>query len=99
MSEYVYQKEYVEAAHLDWNRHVNNVVYVQWALEAVPEEILMKRRPVDIEVSYRAEALYGDEVLSVAQRVPGEDPEPRFLHQVLNASTGAELARLRTRWA
>jgi medium-chain acyl-[acyl-carrier-protein] hydrolase len=89
----------VETAHLDWNRHVNNAVYVQWALEAVPEDILMRRRPSDIEVSYRAEAVYGEEVLSAAQRVPGEDPGPLFLHQILNASTGAELARLRTRWA
>jgi acyl-ACP thioesterase len=88
----------VEAGHLDWNRHVNNAVYVQWALEGVPADILMSRRPADIEISYRAEALYGDEVLSVAQRLAGESSGPAFLHQIINASTGAELARLRTRW-
>jgi medium-chain acyl-[acyl-carrier-protein] hydrolase len=89
----------VEAGHLDWNRHVNNAVYVQWALEAVPPDVLLGRRPVDIEVSYRAEALYGDEVLSAVQRVPEAGDGPAFLHQILNAATGAELARLRTRWA
>jgi len=89
----------VETGHLDWNRHVNNAVYVQWALEAVPPDFLMNRRPMEVEVSYRAEALYGDEVLSAAQRVPEEDAGPAFLHQILNAATGAELARLRTRWA
>ena len=89
----------VETAHIDWNRHVNNAVYVQWALEAVPPDILRGRRPMEIEVSYRAEALYGDEVLSAARRVPEEGPGPVFLHQILNAATGAELARLRTRWA
>jgi acyl-ACP thioesterase len=88
----------VETAHLDWNRHVNNAVYVQWALEGVPPEILMNRRPLDLEVSYRAEALYGDEILSAVQRLPQEGPGPVFLHQILNAATGAELARLRTKW-
>ncbi len=89
----------VETGHLDWNRHVNNSVYIQWALEGVPPDLLMSRRPMELEVSYRAEAFYGDEVLSAAQRVPeGESAEAAFLHQILNAATGVELARLRTRW-
>ncbi len=88
----------VEAAHIDWNRHVNNAVYVQWALEAVPPELLRSGRAIELEVSYRAEAFYGDEVVSTAERLPDEAPGPRFLHQILNARTGTELARLRTRW-
>jgi medium-chain acyl-[acyl-carrier-protein] hydrolase len=88
----------VEAGHLDWNRHVNNAVYVQWALEAVPPEILMSRRPLDLEVSYRAEALYGDEVVSAVERLPEDGAGPGFLHQIRHAGSGTELARLRTRW-
>ena len=88
----------VEASHIDWNRHVNNAVYVQWALEAVPMDVLSARRPVDLEVSYRAEALYGDEVLSAVERIAGDSPGPVYLHRISNAATGAELARLRTRW-
>jgi len=64
-----------------------------------PPEVLLARRPTDIEVSYRAEALYGDSVLSVAQRAAEEGAGAVFLHQILNAGTGAELTRLRTRWA
>jgi medium-chain acyl-[acyl-carrier-protein] hydrolase len=90
----------VEAGHLDLNRHVNNTVYIQWALEAVPKDILFHRRPVVIEVSYRAEAFHGDAVLSRLGAAPAAEPDsgPGFLHQVLNAGTGAELTRLRTRW-
>jgi acyl-ACP thioesterase len=86
-----------EASHLDWNRHVNNAVYVQWALESVPRDILFGRRPVDIEVSYRAEAVYGDEVVAAVRRSPG--PDETFVHRISHAATDAELARLRTRWA
>lgn len=89
----------VETGHLDVNRHVNNSVYIQWALEAAPDDVLMRRRPVELEVSYRAEAFYGDTVLSRLAAVPGRPgPGSVFLHQIANAATGAELTRLRTRW-
>ncbi len=100
----------VEMNHLDLNRHVNNAVYVQWALEAVPEEVLSHSRPVDLEVSYRAEAFYGDTILSKVRAVPvstpfsdaghgpGATPAREFIHQILNSATGVELTRLRTRW-
>jgi len=95
----------VETGHLDLNRHVNNAVYVQWALEAAPEDVLTRRRPVDLEVSYRAEALYGDTVLSRVAAAPapvpaeaGDSPGSVFLHQIVNARTGTELTRLRTGW-
>lgn len=88
----------VESAHIDWNRHVNNTVYIQWALEAVPPDVLKTSRAVEFEVSYRAEAFYGDSIVSLAQRVLGEGAGPVFLHQILNAGTGTELTRLRTRW-
>ena len=88
----------VESVHIDWNRHVNNAIYVQWALEAVPAEVLRKSRPVELEISYRAEAFYGEEVLSVVQAVPRAGAGPVYLHQILNAASGVELTRLRTRW-
>jgi medium-chain acyl-[acyl-carrier-protein] hydrolase len=95
----------VDSGHLDLNRHVNNAVYVQWALEAAPPS-LAGRRPAEIEVSYRGEAFYGDTVLARAKVVPaadaaqgGEEAGSAVLHQIVNASSGAELTRLRTRWA
>jgi len=89
----------VETVHLDWNRHVNNAVYIEWALEAVPRDVLLALRPADIEVSYKAEAVYGDEVVSAVQRIDEGGSGPVFLHRISHADTGTELARLRTRWA
>lgn len=86
----------VEMNHLDLNRHVNNVVYVQWALEAVPPEVLWKEQPIEIEISYKAEAVYGHHILSRLYRVPKEEKE--FWHQIVHSQNGRELARLRTRW-
>lgn len=85
----------VRADDLDLNRHVNHVVYIQWALESVPREVLAKCRPVDIEVAYRGEAKKGEIVLSRTKALDGVN---RFLHQLVCESDGKELTRLRTVW-
>ncbi|MCK7477954.1 MAG: thioesterase [Candidatus Moduliflexus flocculans] len=88
----------VESGHIDWNRHVNNAVYVQWALEAAPAEVLKTLRPAEIEVSYRAEAFFGDEVVSAVRRAGSGEDGPGLPPPGRQRGHGAELARLRTRW-
>jgi acyl-ACP thioesterase len=88
----------VRQSDLDMNRHVNNAVYVGWALESAPEEIAENHGPVDLEVAYRAEALAGDTV--AARCVPEAGAgSGRFLHEIIRQQDGRELARLRVRWA
>lgn len=81
---------------LDINRHVNNVVYIQWAVENVPEDVLFDSRPAEIEINYRAEAFYGDRIISRTQ-TPGGDNI--FYHQLFRSQDEVEVARLKTRWA
>jgi len=88
----------VRQSDLDMNRHVNNAVYVGWALESAPEEIAQTRRPVDLEVAFRAEALAGDTVLARCVPEAGADPGS-FLHEIVREKDGKELARLRVNWA
>lgn len=81
---------------LDFNRHVNNVVYIHWAIEGMPEDLLLAKRPAEVEIVYKGEVLYGDEVVSKVQL-----PDPggaACLHQIARKRDGAELARLRTFW-
>lgn len=78
---------------LDTNHHVNNAIYAGWALETVPDEIAAGTL-TELEISFRAEVLYGEAVLSrCAVTEPG-----LCLHQIVNKKDGRELARLRTRW-
>jgi medium-chain acyl-[acyl-carrier-protein] hydrolase len=81
---------------LDFNRHVNNVVYVHWALEGMPEEVLRTRRPVEVEVVYKAEAFYGEDIVAGVQIPEGQYGV--FLHDIVRKTDGCELARLRTSW-
>ena len=81
---------------LDVNRHVNNVVYVTWALETLPDQVADGFQLMELEVGYRAEAFAGDEVLARSARVEAE-PGHCFVHQLVDGE-GKELTRLRTRW-
>jgi medium-chain acyl-[acyl-carrier-protein] hydrolase len=78
---------------LDFNHHANNVSYVSWALEGLPEEVLRARRATEIEIVYKAEALYGDKVACRTEFPAGEGSV--FLQELVNPDTGVELARLR----
>lgn len=80
----------------DSNRHVNNTVYSDWALETVPD-LVAGTHLAGLEVSFRAEAIYGDSIISrcAVRPLPGGW---ECLHQIINSADGRELARLRTRW-
>jgi len=80
----------------DSNHHVNNTVYTDWALEAAPDDVAAGHLQ-SLEVSFRAEAIYGDSILSqcVVNR-SGDNAE--CLHRIINSRDRRELARLRTCW-
>jgi acyl-ACP thioesterase len=81
---------------VDLNKHVNNVVYVDWALETLPVDMIGKLQPTSVEISYRAESYYGDSIFSRSM-FTGENP-PVSLHQLESEKTGKEVARLRIQW-
>jgi len=83
---------------IDFNNHVNYAVYIQWALETLPEDILRSYVLSGIEVSYRAETFYRDEVVSRSQRETSR-ADAVFLHGIFNKANGTELARLRSTWS
>lgn len=81
---------------LDINRHVNNAVYVGWALEATPAATAATLRPADLEVAYRAEAFAGETVLARCAGAAGGGP---LRYEIVREGDGKELARLRIGWA
>ena len=83
---------------IDFNNHVNHAAYVLWALETPPEDVLRACAPSEIEIAYKAEAFYGDEIISRLQ-TGGSAAEPAFLHGLFHKGNGTELARLRTAWS
>jgi len=85
----------VRFADIDINRHVNHTVYVGWALETMPEEMIFNAFPREIEAVFLAETFWGQEVACQTQRL---DQPTVFSHRLLDSSRTRELARLRTEW-
>jgi acyl-ACP thioesterase len=82
---------------LDINNHLNNVVYAGWALETVPKTVAEQSRLADLEIVFRSEAFYGETVVARSS-IMADAAHDTYLHQIVRAEDGLELARLISRW-
>jgi medium-chain acyl-[acyl-carrier-protein] hydrolase len=88
---------HVRLSDLDVNRHVNNVNYIEWALETIPEEIWQTCFLSDLEIGFRAESNFGDRIISYSES-QDEGKNKIVIHQLYREEDKRELARLRTLW-
>lgn len=79
---------------LDFNSHLNNVLYVQWMLECRPPDFLATHFPKRLELTFRREAVYGQHLLAREQQI---DPERTYLHH-LQLSGGEAVGSMRSYW-
>lgn len=80
----------------DFNDHVNNVHYVEWALEPVAGvEAWSGRVPAEIDIVFRQAAHAGDEVESRLEIVDGVT----LRHALVRPSDGALLVTAETKWS
>jgi acyl-ACP thioesterase len=82
---------------LDLNRHVNNVRYLEWALETLPPAVLDDRRCTALALQFEAEATRGDPVRATAQ-VEADETPLRARHRLAHADTEQTLALATTTW-
>lgn len=78
---------------IDLNGHVNNSIYIVWAMEALGDDFLRGKSPSKIDISFLEEIKLKDEVLSICQICGGET-----LHSIVNGQTGRECARINVEW-
>jgi acyl-ACP thioesterase len=84
---------------LDINRHVNNAIYAEWALESVPHDLWQHHRPFELEAQFLGMALPGQRVRSeVAIPLPMPDGAIHCVHRILRADDAQTLTRLQSRW-
>jgi medium-chain acyl-[acyl-carrier-protein] hydrolase len=83
------------AADIDLNDHVNNTVYMAWALRSIPAKIL--RPPLTLEAAFLGEARLGDEIICRSESAV-ENGRTIFLQSLQDAVSGRELNRLRWRF-
>ncbi len=83
------------ATDIDINDHVNNTVYLDWSLRAIPD-LARRQTPLAMEAAFLGEARLDDEVLCFDASAD-ECGKTIVLQSLRDAGNGRELTRLR--WA
>jgi medium-chain acyl-[acyl-carrier-protein] hydrolase len=78
---------------IDQNQHVNNSVYFQWLLEPLPVSFLLEQRCTSIDITFKAECIRGDVVLSRCAVLENG----QLIHRIGNES-GDELVTAVSSW-
>ncbi|KAF7153411.1 hypothetical protein RHSIM_Rhsim01G0253900 [Rhododendron simsii] len=93
------------AADLDMNQHVNNVAYIRWVLESMPQEIIDTHELETITIDYKEECKEDDVVDSHTSPEPyngtaakGKEDYCQFLHLLTLSGDGLEIGRCYTDW-
>lgn len=86
----------VRYSDIDTNRHVNNVKYLEWAIETIPFHIFTNYVLKDINIIYEKETTYG-EVITVLTEAKNEEDMKIFIHKIIDKK-GTQLALLQTNW-
>ncbi len=87
---------HVRRSDIDTNGHVNNVRYVDWMLEGIPEDLIRDHQLAELEVLYKKETLYGEDIVSECLLIGQNQPE--YLHRITDENKKHDLALGRTVW-
>lgn len=77
---------------IDMNNHVNNTVYISWALETLDYNFRSTHNLKSLDIYFKHEAKYGDEILS---QVSFDKDRLTSKHIIKSISTGEELCMLK----
>ena len=83
---------------LDANDHVNNAVYIEWAVESVPRDMYMNHKLIGWDVIYRKGAHLGDEVIVKTKEEHIESSSPGRAFTGIIKTGEKSLCTVRTYW-
>lgn len=85
----------VRQSDIDTNNHVNNRVYIEWALETVPIAIRNERILTNLKVTYLKQLSYGAAIEACSKMIE-ENSSIKFIHSIRSGST--DYCRLQSEW-
>lgn len=80
---------------VDTNHHVNNIKYLQWLMESIPEEIINNYYLQSIDGRFISEAQYGDTILSFTEK---DITNNSFIHTIRTQKDNKVCATAKTIW-
>ena len=79
----------------DMNKHVNNIRYLQWVIESIPEHIVDNYFLHEIDGRFIAEAKYGDVIISLTKE---DGNENSFIHTIKIKGSDKVCATAKSVW-
>lgn len=80
--------------HLDWNGHTNNVHFIRFMLESMPDEILFNRTLKRLKIQFKQEGLLHDQL----EATVSEAGTNLYFHHIRRMSDGKEIAIATSEW-
>ncbi|WP_372755346.1 acyl-[acyl-carrier-protein] thioesterase [Mariniflexile sp.] len=91
-----YKKQFiVNRFDTDMNKHVNNIRYLHWVIESIPEDIVDNYFLHTIDARFIAEAQYGDTVFSLTKKLSTNNS---FAHTIKIEGSNTVCATAKTFW-
>ncbi len=84
---------------LDINRHVNHRMYIEWIIDGVSQKIFNKYELEKLEISFKDQALYEDEVLveTEIEKIQGKR-QIKAIHQITKGKKKDLISKAVTYW-
>lgn len=73
---------------IDYNKHVNNVVYLRWITEAMDEDILKTYRPSMLDVQWEHQTFSNDKIYGQTALTAETDDKLSFVHRLMKEEYG-----------
>jgi medium-chain acyl-[acyl-carrier-protein] hydrolase len=91
-----FRKEFkVKQSEIDMYLHVNNIKYLQWLLDSIPDEVIENNFLHFIDGRFISEIQYGDEVVLLSQKTSSDNS---YSHTIRIKETGRVCAIATTIW-
>ncbi|KAK3272088.1 hypothetical protein CYMTET_4098 [Cymbomonas tetramitiformis] len=85
---------------VDMNQHINNVVYIEWAMESIPQDLWREGKLLEVDLEWCAE---GDCEQPVDSKIcvdteASDESQVVYIHRVQHSGGGKVLFRARSTW-
>ena len=82
----------------DMNKHLNNIRYLQWVIESIPDEIIDNYYLYSINGRFIAEAHYNQTIVSLTKNDEIDTKDKSFIHTIKIEGTDKVCATTKSTW-
>ena len=99
IDEIKYSKDYhVRYSDVDINKHVNNVKYMEIAIDTLPRDIINNYKISNIKVLFKKEATDGDTLEVNSDVIVSNENELTTLHTISHSNNNKPITKLEFKW-